>query len=52
MKAAEQGHAESQYIVGLCYQIGHGVEQNPNKAYEWFMKAAEQGYEKAINALE
>jgi TPR repeat protein len=27
------------------YEKGHGVQQNINKAIEWYQKAAEQGHE-------
>ena len=42
-QAAEQGHAEAQCSLGLCYYNGYGVPQDYNKAVEWFRKAAEQG---------
>ena len=42
-KAAEQGHAAAQYMLGLCYELGEGVEQDQVKAVEWYRKAAEQG---------
>lgn len=42
-KAAEQGYAPAQYGLGMCYEIGFGVEQNCEEAIEWFRKAAEQG---------
>lgn len=87
LKAAEQGHKESQYLVGCAYAgmysmmvgetdivhndykriqseanldqsiwqdalpyyhlNGAGVEPNEEKAFEWVMKAANQGYVKA-----
>ena len=39
-KSEEQGCAESQYYLGLCYQEGKGVEQNIQKAILWYRKAA------------
>lgn len=50
-KAADQGFAESQFILGLCYYEGKGVEQNKAEAVKWFRKAAEQGHELAKEAL-
>ena len=41
--AADQGHAVSQYVLGLQYAIGQGVEQDYAKAAEWMRRAAEQG---------
>ena len=43
-KAAEQGYADAQYELGLCYYEGRGVEQNYKKAIEWWLKAAEQNH--------
>lgn len=42
-RAAEQGDAQAQYEVGMCYELGTGVKQNYNEAAEWYHKAAEQG---------
>jgi hypothetical protein len=44
-KAAEQGHIQAQYNLGICYTYGHGVEQNHIIAEEWFSKAAQQKIE-------
>lgn len=40
---AEQGYVSSQVFLGYCYDQGKGLQQNYEKAAEWFMKAAEQG---------
>ena len=37
------GYAKAQYSLGLMYKKGHGVEQNYDKANEYFALAAEQG---------
>jgi uncharacterized protein len=42
-KAAEQGHADAQYKLGLCYAKGDGVPVDAVEAVNWFRKAAEQG---------
>ena len=42
-KAAEQGHAWAQYILGIMYANGQGVPQDYTKAIKWHRKAAEQG---------
>ena len=41
-KAAEQGDADAQCNLGLCYAKGDGVERNPTEAIKWWRKAAEQ----------
>ena len=43
-KAAEQGHAEAQYNLGVCYRAGQGIERDFEHAANWFRKAAEQAY--------
>ena len=42
-KAAEQGHAEAQSLLGVCYLEGKGILQDDKQAVYWFRKAAEQG---------
>ena len=44
---AEQGNAETQFILGLMYDNGRGVAQDHAMAVKWYRKAAEQGIAKA-----
>jgi hypothetical protein len=41
-KAAEQGDATAQSLVGHCYDTGAGVAKNPSEAIKWYRKAAYQ----------
>ena len=50
-KAAEQGLADAQYNLGLCYGKGVGVAQNYTEAVKWIKKAAKQGNAGAIEML-
>ena len=44
LKAAEQGDADAQCALGMCYmEGGKGVRKNRNTALKWFRKAAKQG---------
>jgi len=43
-KAAEQGHVESQMILGAAYYEGRLVLQNYDQSLHWYMKAAEAGH--------
>jgi len=43
-RAAEQGHAESQYILSTMYEVGKGVPQDDALAARWERSAAEQGH--------
>jgi uncharacterized protein len=38
--AAEQGHATAQYLLGLMYDKGLGVERSDTLAYMWLNLAA------------
>ena len=42
-KAAEQGDAKAQCMLGVCYDNGQGVSQDYAEAVKWYRKAAEQG---------
>src|SRR6266498_2792572 len=35
------------FCLGIIYQDGIGVEENETKAFEYFKKSAEKGYDKA-----
>jgi hypothetical protein len=50
-KSDEQGHAQAQFNLGVCYYNGEGVRKDAEKAAEWYRKAAEQGYAAAQFAL-
>jgi TPR repeat protein len=50
-KAAEQGHALSQYNLGSRYYEGSGVVKNDVEAVKWFRKAADQGITAAQSRL-
>jgi uncharacterized protein len=44
---AEAGDANSEYILGLCYDEGKGVAKDQVEAAKWYRKAAEQNHAKA-----
>ena len=43
-KAANQGHLDAQFSVGLMCSKGLGVAKDDAKAVEWWKKAANQGH--------
>ena len=49
--SAEQGQAEAQFKLALCYSQGEGVAVDQAEAVRWLRKAAEQGYAEAQQAL-
>ncbi len=50
-KAFELGDTESAYNVGVCYGRGYGVAQDLDKAFEYYLAAAEAGHPKAQFAV-
>ena len=50
-KAADQGNADAQELLGECYFYGEIVPRNCDLAYELLSKAASQGHEEAIAFL-
>jgi len=49
-KAAEQGHAESQYNLGMMYFDGQGTPQDYVRAHMWFNLAAVWGVKEAVGS--
>ncbi len=49
--AAEKGHAQAQYQVGMHYVNGKDTEQDDAKALQWLQKSAAQGYRPAQSYL-
>ncbi|MNI90771.1 Localization factor PodJL [compost metagenome] len=50
-KAAEQGFADAQFLLGLYYELGKGVTKNDQQAVYWYRQAAKQGKEEARRKL-
>lgn len=48
--AAEQGLAQAQRDLGVCYFLGDGVTTYLAEAVKWYRKAAEQGHVE-VNSL-
>ena len=50
-KAADEGHLESIYSLGLCYANGRGTEQDPDTAYKLLAYAVDNGHVLAAKKL-
>ncbi|KAL3673426.1 hypothetical protein V7S43_001138 [Phytophthora oleae] len=51
-QAAEQGHRDAQYELGIFHEYGRGgCESNDMEAATWYAKAAEQGHTGAESSL-
>jgi len=48
---AAEGHAPSQFSIGLIYHLGRGVKADPESAYMWYKKAAVKEYPPAMNNI-
>lgn len=51
-KAAEQGDADAQFSLALCYEKGKGVKKDIPTAISWYEKSAAQGNEMAKSNIE
>ncbi len=51
LRAAEQGNALGQNILGFMYDYGRGVNRDYAEAVKWYRKAAEQGNALGQNIL-
>jgi uncharacterized protein len=51
IQAANEGNADSQYILGDMYAEGDRVTKNLVEAFIWWKKAADQGHENAITKV-
>ena len=49
--SADQGNADGQYMLGLCYENGFGVTKNQNEAVRYYRLAAAQNVQEAVDAL-
>jgi TPR repeat protein len=50
-RAAEGGHVEAMAELGLCYELGCGVEQSDENALDWYEKAANAGHATATFSM-
>lgn len=48
LKAAQEGDKVGQYLIGLSYANGVGVQTDDAQAIGWFTKSAEQGLVRAV----
>ena len=45
--SAQEGNAEAQYVLGVRYECGDGVEENAEESIKYYKLSAEQGYPEA-----
>ena len=44
LRAAEKGHVDAQFYLGVIYYYGNGVPKHYGEAAKWNLRAANQGY--------
>jgi TPR repeat protein len=42
--AARSGNAEAEELIGVMYAMGLGVEQDSERAFEWYLRSAMKGH--------
>ena len=42
--AARSGNAEAEELIGVMYALGLGVEKDPVRAFEWYLRASLKGH--------
>ena len=52
LKAANLGHPQAMFNVGVMYLNGEGVTKNPQQGINWLQKAAQNGEPNAIAVLQ
>ena len=50
-RMASNGHSLSMFTLGKCYYHGQGVPQDKTKAFEWYLKSAENGNAEGMNKV-
>lgn len=50
-KAAENGDMRALCNLGLAYEFGNGVEKDPKKAFDLYLKSARLGYDRGMYNL-
>lgn len=42
--AARSGNADAEELIGVMYALGLGVEKDPVRAFEWYLRSAMKGH--------
>ena len=42
--AARSGNADAEELIGVMYALGLGVEQDVERAFEWYLRSAMKGH--------
>ena len=48
---ARSGNADAEELIGVMYALGLGVERDPERAFEWYLRASLKGHPGAQSGL-
>ena len=49
--AARSGNADAEELIGVMYALGLGVEQDDQRAFEWYLRASMKGHPGAQSGI-
>ena len=49
--AARSGNAEAEELIGVMYALGLGVEQDDQRAFEWYLRSSLKGHPGAQSGI-
>lgn len=44
LPAARSGNADAEELIGVMYALGLGVERDPERAFEWYLRSSMKGH--------
>lgn len=48
---ARSGNADAEELIGVMYALGLGVEKDPERAFEWYLRASMKGHPGAQSGI-
>ena len=48
---ARSGNADAEELIGVMYALGLGVEKDPERAFEWYLRSSMKGHPGAQSGL-
>ena len=51
LPAARSGNADAEELIGVMYALGLGVDRDPERAFEWYLRSSLKGHPGAQSGL-
>lgn len=51
LPAARSGNADAEELIGVMYALGLGVDKDPERAFEWYLRSSMKGHPGAQSGL-